>query len=50
MPITKHPKTGKYVAGAATLVKASMSSPADEGSMKNPKKPTKKQTSKSFGI
>ena len=38
MPIIKHPKTGKYVAGASTLVKATMTAPADECATKKTKK------------
>ena len=38
MPITKHPRTGRYVAGADRLSKATMSDPADECGPKKRKK------------
>lgn len=38
MPITKHPRTGMYVAGADRLIKATMRDPADECAPKKRKK------------
>ena len=38
MPITKHPRTGRYVAGADRLIRATMTDPVDECGPKKPKK------------
>lgn len=38
MPITKHPRTGRYVAGADRLVRATMTDPVDECAPKEKKR------------
>jgi hypothetical protein len=38
MPITKHPRTGRYVAGADRLIRATMTDPVDECGPKKKKR------------